>query len=295
MVEAQPHRPVLPAQFVAVEGEGRPVRLDDLQRLHVAALDQAGHQVGAVLAHGGAAGRRCVVLDAQQLHGVHVHHEVQAVDRVGVRTAVRGGPPPHVGPAHPPVLELRGDQRVPVGPGVDQDEVEVGDAALGEGRDDVGVLDQHLVRLVPLVQGHVGLLAGHRLPGEEGVVGERDQRLVGGPLVAAPAGHPRLAADRVAGGERADDVLGRLPELHRGEAPALVDAAVAAQDGGGRAELVGGERVERVRGHVVVLGRRAVGEQGQGRVPAGCRRVRRGAGGRSRTAPRGRRGWPAPR
>ena len=198
-----------------------------------------------------------------------------------------------------------GDQGVPVGPRVDEDEVEVGDAALGEGRDDVGVLDQRLVRLVPLVQGHVGLLAGHGLPGEDGVVGQRDQRLVGGALVAAPAGDPCLAADRVAGGEGADDVLGRLPELDRGEAPALVDAAVPAQDGGGRAELVGGERVERVRGHVgglpACVGRSASRGRTGPRPGRGSRDrrevVRPGSagGGRSRTAPRGRRGWPAPR
>ena len=142
---------------------------------------------------------------------------------------------------------------MPVRPGVDEHQVEIGEAALGEGRDDVGVLDQHLVRLVPLVEGHVGLLAGHGLPGEQGVVGQRDQGLVGGPLVAAPAGDPGLAADRVAGGERPDDVLGRLPQLDRGEAPALVDAAVPAQDGGGGAELVSGERVERVHGHACSL------------------------------------------
>ena len=54
-----------------------------------------------------------------------VHDEVQAHDRVGVGVAVGRRAQPDVGPADPALLQPLGDERVAVGPGVDEHQVEV--------------------------------------------------------------------------------------------------------------------------------------------------------------------------
>ena len=87
-----------------------------------------------------------------------------------------------------------------------------------------------LVALVALVDGHVRLLVGLVLPAEHAVLGERHDRLVDLAVVAVPADDDRLAVDRLARRELADRLLRRLAQLDRGEAPALADALVAAQD-----------------------------------------------------------------
>ena len=135
-----------------------------------------------------------------------------------------------------------------VGPGVDQDPVHVGDAAARERLDHARVAAQRVVALVELVDGHVRLAVGLVLPGRDAVVAERDDA----PCRPAPSSRfqqmtTASRADRVAGREVADGRLRRLAQLDRGEPPALADALVAAQDRRGRADLVGRQRVERVR------------------------------------------------
>ena len=75
---------------------------------------------------GGSTTRRRV--DLEQLHGVHVDDELQPGHRVRVGVPRRRLAHPDVGPAQPAVAVLLRHQRAPVGPDVDQHEIEVGDA-----------------------------------------------------------------------------------------------------------------------------------------------------------------------
>ena len=247
MVEAQPQLPVLPAQQVAVQGEADAVGLADLQRRHLAQPHR--QQVGQVLAHHlrvGAAG--VAVLDFQQLHRVQVDDGVQAGDVVGVGVAPLAAPVPQVAPADPAARVALGDERRAVGPHVGQHQGHVGDPAPAKRLDDGRVGAQHLVALVPLVDGHVRLLAGQVLPGGDLVRGQRHGAAVGLAVGAVPADHQRLPPGqppRLKGGQIR---LGRLLQLDGGEPPAVADAAVTAHDRGGLADLLGGQRVQRV-GH----------------------------------------------
>ena len=191
---------------------------------------QARHEVRHVLAHRVRLVDAVDVLDLQQLHPVEVDDEVQARDRVGVRAGALPAAAPDVGPADPPAAMLLGHEVRAVGPGVDQHQVHVGDPAPGERLDHARVPAQGRVALVELVDGHVRLAVGLVLPGDDAILAERDARLVDAAVVAVPADHDGLARDRGARLVRPDGLLGRLAQLDRGEAPALADAPVAAQD-----------------------------------------------------------------
>ena len=174
--EPQPHPPVLPRQRVPVEGERRALGLDDLQRPQRGARGVARDVRGGVLPHHLREAGVRPVLDLQQLHGVHVDHELEPGHRVGVRVAPRGAAQPHVAPADPAARERLGDQGGPVGPHVDQGQRRIVDPALGQRRDHVGVAAHRLVALVPLVDGRVGLAARLGFPCQQGVIGPRQFR-----------------------------------------------------------------------------------------------------------------------
>ena len=250
VAETQPQAPALPRQLVAVEGERDPVGLPDVQGLEVGALLEARHVLRHVLAlHLGEPGRRGV-LDLQQLHRVEVDHELQPAHRVGVGVGVGGVAQPDVAPADAAALVGGGDEVGAVGPDVDEHEIGIGDPALGERGEDVGVAAHGRVAVVPLVDGGVGLLARLGVPGQQGVVGEREHADVGGAVVGVPGDDAGLARDRVAGLERAHHVLRRLPQLDRSDAPVRAgDVLLAPEDLRHRAELLGGQRVERVVAH----------------------------------------------
>ena len=163
VVEAQPQLPVLPAQQRAVEREADPVGLADLKRRHRPQPHR--EQVGQVLAHHLRVGAALVVvLDLEQFHRVQVDDRVQAGEVVGVRVAELAAPEPQVAPADPPPRVALGHERRAVGPHVGQHPRQVGDAAPAERLDDGRMGANHLVALVPLVDGHVRLLPGQVLP-----------------------------------------------------------------------------------------------------------------------------------
>ncbi len=249
VVEADAQRPLLPADVIAVDGERRPLRLGDLERLEVLAQLQAGHEVGDVLAHRARLVDAVDVLDLEQLHPVEVDDEVQSGDRVGVRARAVLAAVPDVGPADAAAAMRLGHEVRAVRPGVDQHAVEVGDPAVRERLDHARVLPQRGVALVELVDGHVRLPVGLVLPRFNAIGAERHAGLVDPAVVAVPAHDDGLAVDRVAGREPGDGRLRGLAQLDRGEAPALADALVAAQDRRRGADLVAGQRVERMRRH----------------------------------------------
>ena len=234
MVETHAQRPVLPGQLVALEGERGAVRLGDLQGLEWLAAgfgadalwDPAGH----VLAHDIRRFRTAVVLDLEQLHRVEVDDTVQPADRVGVGVGPRFGPEPGVRPSEPsvPVL-VRGDG-VSIGPGVHEHQVEVGDPALLQGSDDIWVAPQHLVTFFELVDGEVRLYAGDVGEGFDRVLGQRDDRLVGGVARRVRAGDDALARrPRASRRVVRQSLFAGLEQLDRMEPPALGNAVVSCE------------------------------------------------------------------
>ena len=249
VVETQPELPVLPAQLVAFESEPDPGGLADLQRRHLA--QRRGDQPRQVLAHD-VRGIAFVVtvLELEQRHRVQVDDGVQAGDVMGVRVGLLAAPVPDIAPAEPSAAVPLGYQRGAVGPHVGQHQGQVGDPAPGQRLDDRGVGAEHLVALVPLIDGHVRLLAGQVLPCCDVVAGQRDGGAVGLAVRAVPADDDRLPAHRLAsprvGLHQGQGGLGRLLQLDRGEPPGGPDSAVAFQDRRGLADLLRRQRVQRM-------------------------------------------------
>ncbi len=116
---------------------------------------------------------------AQQLHRVHVDHTVQPRHGIRVRIGALGVLHPGVRPAQTPPLELLGDQRAAVGPGVHEDQVEVGDPASRESRLHLRVCPQHPIAFLELVDGEVRLHVRDQIERFDGLIGEAYHRLVG--------------------------------------------------------------------------------------------------------------------
>ena len=201
VVESDAQRPVLPLQQVAVEGERRALGLGDVQRLERLPRRRRADALRNVPRH----------VFAHHVRGFDVRRSSSTRSTSMVLRSMTQCSPltrwaygfgagrvlaPGVRPAEPPVAELGRRDRVAVGPGVHEDDVEVGDAPLGERGDHVGVRAQHLVALDELVDGEVGLHAGHVVERLDPVVAQRDDALVGG------VGRP-VQADRRSRGGRA--------------------------------------------------------------------------------------------
>ena len=97
-VEADPHGPLLPLHLPAVDGEARPVGLGDLDRLDVVAelgerrpVVLVEHELLGVVARSRRQRHHPVVLDVDDLHGVEVERDDQALDRSRVAVLRRRG------------------------------------------------------------------------------------------------------------------------------------------------------------------------------------------------------------
>ena len=247
-VEPDPHRPVLPADRVAVDGEARPLGLGDLDRLEALAQRPAHRRVVVVAR----CRRHRQVLLVDQL-------EDDALDQVDVgRDAVDRVRPGQVGvvllhegqhPHHPPadlVLEAvaAGGQRA--GPEL----ADVGQPAPGHRgppalvgvHDLLGpreVLHQDRQRAVLLVVEHP--------PRDDRAFGQRDHhvaRLAGGDV---DQHRPQRPLRHVAGLEGQHLGLRRLLEPVVGEPHVLTQQPGRGQDLTTGEELLAGRRVERVR------------------------------------------------
>ena len=247
VVEAEPQRPVLPRQRVAVERERDALGLGDLDRLAGRRAAQVGHEARDVLAHHpGRLLDRERVLDLQQLHRVQVDDAVQPVDRVRVRIGARGGAIPRVRPADPAARVLLRHEEAAVAPDVDQDEVMSVIPRAASASISARLAPQRLVALVPLVGRQVRLDAASS---------SQDT------TASAPATRPRGRPRRRRGSStprspraRRRRPLRRLLELDRREAPALADTVVAPQDRGRLAELVRGKGIEVVHQRIFTGG-----------------------------------------
>jgi hypothetical protein len=83
----------------------------------------------------------------------------------------------------------------------------------GERRHQPRMTAEHVVALVPLVHGHIRLLAWKVLPSHDAAAGQPHHRPVGQAVVGVPADGHRFAARRRAGQDRPEGILGRLNEL----------------------------------------------------------------------------------
>jgi len=99
---------------------------------------------------------------------------------MGVRALAGPVLTPGVRPAEAAVAVLRRCYGVTVGPRVHEHQVHVGDAALLQRRDEVGMLAHQFVAFEELVDGEVRLHARDVLERLDAAVGQRNHALVGG-------------------------------------------------------------------------------------------------------------------
>ena len=160
LVGPQVKAPVLPAHLVAVEVEADPFGTVDLERSGDVPriLERGSVEVGV----GGRDGRHAVVDDLEHLAAVHVDEGGQPLDlpRPTVPGLSRLGTPDVPEPA---VLLLLGAEVAGRDRGAVQEGV-VGDAALLEAGDEVGVLEHLVDRGAELGEAPVRLRAGELFP-----------------------------------------------------------------------------------------------------------------------------------
>ena len=248
VVEADPHRPLLPAKLVAVQRERRTVRLGDRQRRDVGAQCLARHQLRRVLTHRLRRVLGQLVLELEQLHRVEVDDRMQAGKCVRVRVTVRRAAVPDIGPPDSPARVLGWRDRRAVSPDVDQHQVHVGHAAAPQRFDHLRMLAQRNIALVVVGDGHRRMLARRKFRPRRDLIAVQRHRAPEGPAVSAiPAddvGNPRRC---LGAAERA--LIG-LVQVDRRKAPAVTGQMLAANGGRGGADLRSREWIQRMcRGH----------------------------------------------
>ena len=154
-------RPLLPAHEVALDGEARSLGLADLERLQVCA--QRSDVVGEVARVLGRQWHHAGVDDLEHLAPRHVDEGEKPFDRAGIAVVSRRLAEERDAPADAPAL-LERQAEVARGPRVDLDEVEVGDAALLESGDVVGVCLQAEDGVERLLEQQPGPHPGHLRP-----------------------------------------------------------------------------------------------------------------------------------
>ena len=108
---------------------------------------------------------------------------------------------PDVRPADPAAAVRLRDQVRAVGPGVDQDAVQVRDPAVGQRLDHARVRRSAASHSWNSSTVMFGCPSGWCSQRGDALLAERDARLVDRAVVPVPADHDGLAGDRVAGGE----------------------------------------------------------------------------------------------
>ena len=151
VVEAEPDRPVLPAHPVAVDLEDAPSGWAISSGLMSSRSSCPGTRSGSYSPITRQADL-AVVLDLQQLHGVHVDDRLEPGNRVGVGVPGRRRAHPDVRPAQPAVAPLLRHQRLPYVHTSIQHQIQVGEPAFGQRGDDPRVAFSAHLAVVPLVR-----------------------------------------------------------------------------------------------------------------------------------------------
>ena len=244
-------RPLLPAHEVALDGEARSLALADLERLQVCA--QRSDVVGEVARVLGRQWHHAGVDDLEHLAPRHVDEREQPFDRARVAVVGRRLAEERDAPADAPAL-LERQAEVARGPRVDLDEVEVGDAALLERGDVVGVCLQAEDGVERLLEQQPGPHPGHLRPRPHLARRDRHDRLDQLGDWSRDDRQAHLAVDRVALGEREQHLLRRLVETDAREPGRVGDASGRPHRLDGSLDLACAQHVQRVRHRLVVAG-----------------------------------------
>ena len=245
-VEAEPECPIRPGDLVAVDREARAFGLGDLDRLQVGAR-RHGVRFGVPLPSFG--GHRKVELVDDLGHPARREIDIgnHTVDRmrprqIGLVVLVERQHPHHA-PAHLVlVAEHAGRQR-------NRAHVLRVEPSLVHGVEPFGALEQERLDVLELLveDRDVAFVRGvDRLLCHDAVVGDRHQQVsaeTGRPVQQQDSG---ATFDRVAGAECEHRFLVRLIERDVDEANALVEQAVCVDDAADRADLIGGQRRQRM-------------------------------------------------
>ena len=198
-------------------------------------------------------GHDSVINDTEHLHLVEVDHRDDALYRAGIAIVHWAGAEPAERIGQPqPLFAI--DPVIPRRPGIDHHEVYVGDAPPGQGLLESRVLLDCLFTLVELVQHDLGLDAGDVIPGLHGVLGERDDGLVGAPGVVVQDADESLPGQGPSPVVGQDVVLGWFVEDDRLVPHPRPDDLVPVQYSHGADYFTRGEGIEGMGGRGPSLG-----------------------------------------
>ena len=234
-----------------IHREAGALGLGDLYGLKV--FPEIVDEVPGVVAVVRGQGHYAVVDNPQYLHLVEVDHRDDALDRAGIAVVVGAGAEPtqRIGQPHPlfaidPVVSRR--------PGIYHHEVYVGDAPSSQGLPEGRVLLDRLLALVELVQHDFGLDAGDVIAGLHGVLGERDDSLVGAAGVVVQDADKSLTRQAIRPVVGQDVVLGWFVEDDSLVPHPRPDGLVPVQYSHGADYLTRGEGIEWMGGRGPSLG-----------------------------------------
>ena len=247
--------PALPADLVPVEGEARPLRLGDLDRLHIRP-QAADHgevggirgEFGRVVAGPGRQRHHLVVVHGQHRGAVQVHRDHEVLSRAGERIVGRRVPHPGQRLGHPGpegCVTLIGVTRRP---GLHLNMSEVSDPAAAHRLLPAGIGLHRLHRSLEVPPARLGPHAGHRLPGTDCAARQRHHGLAHqphGPVVQHGLALPvRRPAGQLVVGQLSP---GRLAQHRRDEHRAVRELRMRAHGSRRPTDLILRQRRQRMR------------------------------------------------
>ena len=242
-----PHRPALPSQLAALERETGAIGLGDDERREV--LPQ-GTDAGIVSAHPTGVGRYgccTAVADLDHLPRRTVGDHQQPLDRPSPRrvAVVLADEQDRSAETASEMIDLLPE--VGRRPRLDDDGVEIGDAALAQRLLDTGIAEDGRSRLQPLDGQDRSVQPGLRFGLLDGSLAQVDDALEGDTSRPVDAHRHGPARHRPVGCPRQHVALGRFLERHPRHDRLLADPAAVEQEPDDGADLVHRQRLERMR------------------------------------------------
>ena len=196
---------------MAFHGKAGPLGLGYFQRFQVLPEPppELVNELGAVIAVPGRQRNNAVVVNPHNFHLVQVHQGAQSLDGTGVAVVGGAGAQEIAGQRQPAALLVR-VAVVARRPGINHDQVRIGNAPFPESGLEVGIgLDRGLA-LEELVEHYPGLHSRHVLPGRHFFLAETYHRLVGGLGFVVQDYQEGFPPDGISGVEAADHLLRRF-------------------------------------------------------------------------------------